>query len=86
VLSWKNVSGETGYSVERKAANGTTYAEVAKIPVDVRTWKDVTTVAQTYSYRVRAYKTRNGSTIYSSYSNVISITTVDPNSDPGCSS
>jgi hypothetical protein len=73
-LGWADVSGETGYLIERKAAGGS-FAEVAKVGTDVKSFSDVTLVSQTYEYRVRAYKVRGGKMLYSSYTNSVAVAT-----------
>jgi hypothetical protein len=67
VLTWSNVSGETGYIVERRA-KGKQFAEIAKTTTDVNTYTDTLTTSGIYQYRVRAYDASAGMT-YSRYSN-----------------
>jgi len=59
VLTWSNVSGETGYIVERRA-KGKQFAEIAKTTTDVNTYTDTLTTSGIYQYRVRAYDASAG--------------------------
>ncbi len=53
-VSWTNVSGETGYEVER-SADGVTFARVSSPAADRTSWSNAKLVSgQTYWYRVRA--------------------------------
>jgi len=57
-LSWHDVTGETGYRIERKILGGT-YAEIGTVGANVTTFQDSGLAEATgYSYRVRA---ENGS-------------------------
>lgn len=73
-LGWTDISGETGYLIERKAAGGS-FVEVAKVATDVKTYSDTTLVSQTFEYRVRAYKVQGGKVLYSSYTNAVAVAT-----------
>ena len=74
-LHWGDVSGETGYLVERKSSTGSSFAEVAKLGPDVESYRDITTVSQSYEYRIRAYKVRGGKLTYSDYTNSVAVAT-----------
>jgi hypothetical protein len=76
-LSWANISGETGYLVERKSATSTSFSQVAKLGPDVGAYGDITTTSQSYTYRVRAYKAMGARMIYSSYTNIVAVVTGD---------
>ncbi len=66
ILSWSNVTGETGFSLERKTGSGGTWGEVCTKGADILTCTDAGLSANTqYYYRATAY---NGSG-YSDYSN-----------------
>src|ERR671927_866208 len=54
VLTWSDVTGETGYIVERRA-KGKKFAEIAKTTTDVNTYTDTLAATGIYQYRVRAY-------------------------------
>jgi hypothetical protein len=69
-LSWTNVSGETGFLIERRPYSGGSFAEVAKTTTDVTSYKDAPPADQSYEYRVRAYRTQGGLT-YSDYTNIV---------------
>jgi hypothetical protein len=73
-LAWTDVSGETGYLIERRTSGGS-FVEMAKVGSDVKIYIDVTLASQTYEYRVRAYKIRSGNMIYSEYSNSVAVET-----------
>ena len=69
LLSWANISNETGYIVERRRHGSTTFSEVAKTTTDQITHTDLLTdTSTTYDYRVRAYSAVGGLT-YSGYTN-----------------
>lgn len=66
LVAWDDVTGETGYRVER-SSDGTNYAQLATVAADVTTYTDVTVAAgATYWYRVQAFN----ATTSSGYSNV----------------
>jgi hypothetical protein len=79
-LLWQNISAETGYIIERKAAVAAAFTEVAKLPSDNVTYVDTTTTAQSYAYRVRGYRVKAGKVYYSDYSNVATVQTAAPSS------
>lgn len=70
-ISWKKVSGATGYDVYRATSKNGKYTKVA-------TTKSVSYVnkklksKKTYYYKVRAYKTVKGKKYYGSYSTIVS--------------
>ena len=68
-LSWTNISGETGFSVERRTVGAATFAEIAKLGTDVTEFKDVVANTGQFEYRVRAYKASGGRLLYSPYTN-----------------
>jgi hypothetical protein len=78
LLTWTDISSETGYLVEREAAGTSSFAEVGKVGPDTKTYGDITTTAQSYVYRVRAYKVMGSNLIYSNYTNTVSVTTGAP--------
>lgn len=68
-----NASNENGYKVER-SKDGVTFAEVATLGADARSFADGSVTARTtYYYRVRAYNSAGAS----AYSNTISVATPD---------
>lgn len=67
-LSWKKVSGVTGYELYRKTSS-TSWKKLKGLTATSYTDKTVAT-GTSYSYKVRAYKTVGSKTYYSSYSNV----------------
>ena len=81
-LSWTDVAGETGYSIERCASSGcTTFAVIAEVGPNVTAFANANlTPGVLYRYRIRA---RNSSGA-SAYSNIAESTTV-PSSVSGLS-
>jgi fibronectin type 3 domain-containing protein len=71
-VSWvDNAADETGFQLER-SLNGTTFAKIADLGVNVITYQNTgLSTATTYYYRVRAINTAGAS----AYSNIISVTT-----------
>ncbi len=73
-LSWTDVSGETGYKVERKTGSGGTYAQIGTTAANVTTYNDTGLTAGTiYYYRVRATNA-SGDSAYSSEVNTATLT------------
>jgi regulation of enolase protein 1 (concanavalin A-like superfamily) len=55
VLNWRDVSGETGYRVERSTDGGTTFTTLATVGANIPSYTDATVVQYTqYKYRVVA--------------------------------
>lgn len=69
-LSWINVSGETGYLIERRPVDGGSFAEIAKTTADLTSYTDIPTATVNHEYRVRAYKA-GPQMIYSEYTNTV---------------
>lgn len=68
-LSWKAVPGVDGYEVYAKS--GSDYKLVKTITDGTLSWSESGLTAESkYSYKVRAYKTVNGSKVYGEYSSV----------------
>ncbi len=74
-ITWKKVTGATGYEIYRSTNKSKGYKCIATI-------KDVKKVSYinkklakkgTYYYKVRSYKTINGKKVYSNYSNYIKV-------------
>jgi len=66
VVAWDDVTGETGYRIER-STDGTTFAQIATVAADVTSYCDAMVVAGTsYWYRVQAFN----ATATSGYSNI----------------
>ena len=67
-LSWQPVTGATGYRVYRKTSGGS-WKTVATLPgSSTKTYVDKTATCGTaYIYTVRAYRTQNGTNVWSSY-------------------
>ena len=74
-ISWKKVSGASGYEVYQYDAKTKKYAKVATVKGITYTKSGLTT-GTNYSYKVRAYKTVNKKNIYGSYSKVVEATPV----------
>jgi len=72
-VDWEDVPGAEGYEVFR-AVNGGNYASVGATNLSV--FFDATLeTEQTYQYKIRAYQTTNGMTVYSDWSGETSFTT-----------
>lgn len=69
-LKWSAVSGATGYQVYR-ATNGGTFSKVATIKGTTYNNTGVE-AGRDYIYKVRAYKTIDGTTKYSNFSSMVS--------------
>lgn len=74
-LSWDKQSRGTGYQVYRLNSKTGKYEKIATIkdPKTVSYTDKAVKKGTTYSYKVRAYKTYNGTNYYGSYSGVIKI-------------
>jgi hypothetical protein len=67
---WKDATGESGYSIERKTGSGGTYVEVGTTAPNVTTFWDTSVVSATsYTYRIKTLSRGVG------YSNEMSVTT-----------
>ena len=76
-LSWHDVTGETGYRIERKTLGGT-YAEIGTVGADVTTFQDSgLSEATGYSYRIRA-ENSSGRSPYSNESVAATNATIAP--------
>jgi|tagenome__1003787_1003787.scaffolds.fasta_scaffold20033860_2 hypothetical protein len=83
-LNWSNISGETGFLVERRLISGGSFAEIGKTVADVTNYKDTLTTADQYEYRVRAYRSTGSNLSYSDYTNVVDVAPVATTvPDPG---
>ena len=71
-LSWKKVSGATGYQVQ--TYQNKKWVTIKKTSATSLTVKKLKT-ATTYKYRVRAYKTVNGKQVNGGFSSVVTTTT-----------
>ena len=72
-LTWKKVDGATGYKVYRATKKNGKYTSVKT--VKSAKWTNSSLKKnQTYYYKVRAYKTVNGKTVYGAYSSVKQVT------------
>ncbi len=76
-LSWKKVSGATGYIVYRYDTSSKSYKRIKKISsAGTISYTDTgRNMGKTYKYRVKAYKKANGQTAYSKASNTVSVKT-----------
>ena len=73
-LSWKKISGVSGYEIYRSTSKNKNYKKIATINNSKNTFKDSSlSKNKTYYYKVRAYKTSNGKKVYGSYSSVKSM-------------
>lgn len=72
-ITWNAVSGATGYEVYRATAPNGTYAFLGWVSGTSKTSKALK-AGTTYYYKVRAFKTVNGTKYYSDYSTVVNVT------------
>lgn len=73
-ITWNKVSKASGYQVYRSTSKDGKYASIKTIKSgSTVSYTDAKlTTGKTYYYKVRAYKTVNGSKTYSSYSKIVS--------------
>ncbi|MEG0830138.1 MAG: hypothetical protein RSD88_07065 [Anaerovoracaceae bacterium] len=71
-LSWKQVSGASGYVIERATSKSGKYAAVKTVSKgSTKTWTNTKLKkGKTYYYKAKAYRTVKGKKVYSVYSNV----------------
>lgn len=70
-VNWKAVSGAKGYQIYRATSKNGKYTKVKTVSSKTRSYTNyLLTANKTYYYKVRAYKTVKGKTIYGSYSTV----------------
>lgn len=74
-ISWKRISGATGYEVYAATSQKGSYKRIAMIlkGTTVSYTNKSLRSGRTYYYKVRAYRTVNGKKVYSSYSKVKSV-------------
>jgi hypothetical protein len=78
-LAWPDVSGETGYLLERKTGSGGSWSQIATPLLNSTSYNDIgLTQETTYYYRLRATNTAGTS----GYSNEASATTLTPSDPP----
>lgn len=73
-VSWKKVSGASGYEIYRATSKNGKYKKVTTVKKGSTTsyTNKKLTSKKTYYYKVRAYRTVKGKKVYSSYSSVVS--------------
>ena len=79
-LHWSNITGETGFLIER-SLDGGNFAEIGKTVAGVTSYDDNLTTDGQYQYRVRAYRSTGANLTYSEYTNVVNVdatTSTDP--------
>ncbi len=76
-LSWKKVSGASGYRVYRYDSSSKSYKNIKTISgAGTTSYTDSgRSMGKTYKYRVKAYKKAGGQTAYSKASNTVSVKT-----------
>lgn len=68
-VSWNALEGAEGYVIYRTIGATGSYGELGSVAAGVLNYTDNTVAAgNTYSYKVRAYRTVNGSRVYGEYS------------------
>lgn len=70
-ISWGAVSGAGGYEIYRSTSNNGTYSKVGEVTASTYINSGLT-IATTYYYKVRAYRTVGTTRIYGSYSSTVS--------------
>ena len=73
-LTWNSVYGATGYEVYRSTSKTGTYTKLTTITNTTYTNKNLTS-NKTYYYKVRAYRTVNGTKVYGAYSDILTTKT-----------
>ena len=73
-MTWTEASSVDGYEVYRKEANGS-FAKI-KTVTELSVDNKALTIGTKYTYKIRAYRTLDGITSYSGYSNEMSITPI----------
>lgn len=73
VIAWGDVTGETGYTIER-SINGSSWSVIANLSADVTSYEDSDSIdiRNNYSYRIKAIND-NGSSEYASVSEPLNI-------------
>ncbi len=76
-LSWSdNSTSETGFIIQRSLNAKTGFVEIAKLGSNSVVFSNTGLVPNTtYYYKIRSYRNRSGSVIYSTFSNIVSVTT-----------
>jgi fibronectin type 3 domain-containing protein len=76
-VSWKKISGASGYKVYRATSSGGTYTKVctAKSAGTVSYTDTGLTSGKKYYYKVRAYRTVSETKVYGEFSSVKSVKT-----------
>ncbi len=69
-VSWSNISGESGYQISRSTKKTGTNIVKTYSTTSGKYYKVSATKGKTYYYKVRAYKTVNGTRIYAPWSTV----------------
>jgi formylglycine-generating enzyme required for sulfatase activity len=74
-LSWTDITGETGYKIERKTGTSGTYAQIAAPVANVTTYSDTSSLAAgtTCFYQIRATNSAGDS----AYANAVSVMTTE---------
>ncbi|MBQ4530759.1 MAG: hypothetical protein IJA36_09160 [Lachnospiraceae bacterium] len=75
VISWKKVTGATGYEIYMSTKKSGTYKRVASLKKasTIKYKKKKLVSGKTYYFKIRTYKTVGGNKIYSSYSKIKSV-------------
>ena len=74
-LAWGDVSGETGYQVYYSTSKSSGYKKLSNYSADtIKVYKTGLESGKTYYFKVRSYTKVDGKYVYSSYSDVKSLT------------
>lgn len=70
-LTWKDVSGESGYQIYMSTSLKGTYSKIATPKTNTTSYTKIgLSTGKTYYFKIRSYRIVNGKTIYSSFSGV----------------
>ena len=69
-ISWKNISGESGYQIARSSYKTKKFSVVKTVSYKYSSCKLKASANKTYYYKIRAYKTVNGDKIFGPWSSV----------------
>ena len=72
-LSWKKVSGIDKYQIQYSTDGGKTYKKLANVSSGKTSYSKKLDTSKTYTFRIRSYKTVNGTNYYSSWSKAVTV-------------
>jgi hypothetical protein len=82
-LTWSNANNRSAYSIERSLVSGGQFTEITTTGKGISNYTDTGLTPNTeYAYRVREIIQKGRSISYGSYSNTVSVKTLEPDSIP----